>query len=186
MSVSYGGSYGPRVSLSSPAGEDSLRSLRTSRKSRFLKSPGSADPARQLKFLQDKGDLPPPNRLQRLRLQIWWTFENPTSSRGAKVLSATLILAIVVSIVNFMVGSWDRGWDGFPGCRWWDAYNQNASAAAYIEQVLFLTAPRIECQGLRVESYDWAQAIETTCIMIFTAEYVLRLCTCTTVIPLWR
>ena len=113
-----------------------------------------------------RGEDAPRSRIQRARLYIWTTFENPSSSLVAKVTSFLMITTIILSILNMSVGSLDDK------CHWASAFTPDASRL---------------CLGHRIEEYQASKDIEFVCIMIFSVEYVLRICTCTVVrIKVWR
>ena len=108
----------------------------------------------------------PGTQLFRLRLRLWRIMSEPGSSRLAKVVSAFIISTIVVSIVNFAVASYPQDF-----CRWTNSYASNAHR---------------ECSSKRLDEVPALQQIETACIMIFSAEYVLRLLTAGTVMSIRR
>jgi len=108
-----------------------------------------------------------PSQLTMLRETIWVTFEDPSSSTIARSISSVMIVIIIVSIVNFAVGTFDQGM-----CQWQPAF--------------VLGEGDFVCAGTRIEESDATQWIENICIFIFSGEYVLRLLCCTVVMPVWR
>lgn len=108
----------------------------------------------------------PKGPIQMLRKRIWITLDDPGSSSLARYLSSAVIVVITISILNFAVGSIDTY------CRW--------SPSFELESTVF------KCRGERYEDHDGTKWVETVCIIIFTAEYVLRVLCCGTAMPLWR
>ena len=98
--------------------------------------------------------------------------DDPNSSRPAKYVSMFIMLIIALSVVNFIVGT-----EVTPRCAW-------LSLGAAPDEVAY------ECGGSRLSesgaSADALHTLETVCIMVFTVEYVLRILTCTTAMPLAR
>lgn len=115
------------------------------------------------------------SKLWRWRLHVWRTFEDPTYSPTAKQLTYFIILTIVVSIVNFAIASYPTDL-----CEWQWACSDGSLGCTFSGTV------ERECAAERVESYDWSAQIEAVCIMVFTAELVIRLSCCSTVMnPLY-
>ena len=98
--------------------------------------------------------------------------DDPNSSRPAKYVSMFIMLIIALSVVNFIVGT-----EVTPRCAW-------LSLGAAPDEVAY------ECGESRLSesgaSADALHTLETVCIMVFTVEYVLRILTCTTAMPLAR
>jgi len=108
-----------------------------------------------------------PSRFTMLRETIWITFEDPSSSTIARSISSAMIVVIIVSIVNFAVGTFDVGM-----CKWQPAF--------------VLGEGDFVCAGTRIEEGAYTQWIENICIFIFSGEYVLRLLCCSVALPVWR
>ena len=49
--------------------------------------------------------MPNQGRLHVLRVQVWTTFDDPSSSRTAKALSTLVLVVIFTSIINFAIGT---------------------------------------------------------------------------------
>jgi len=108
------------------------------------------------------------SRINKARLVVWTTMEDPSSSMFANVISSSMMTIIVVSIGNFTFGSFP---DDF--CRWEHAYSSSQTPARL-------------CSSTRIEESASAQYLEMFCIMCFTVEYLTRLLSCGVVMPAWR
>jgi len=111
------------------------------------------------------------NRLNNLRLVVWTTFDDPSSSITANVISTSMMVIIIVSIGNFTFGSFP---DDF--CAWKPEYT--ADGVDPDEKRM--------CSVKRIEDWTLPNTIEAGCIFCFTVEYLLRLFTCSVVMPAWR
>ena len=92
---------------------------------------------------------------------IWWG-----------LMEGPAMIIIALSVVNFIVGT-----EVTPRCAW-------VSLGSAPDEVAY------ECGESRLSesgvSADVLHTLETVCIMVFTVEYVLRILTCTTAMPLGR
>lgn len=84
--------------------------------------------------------------------------EDPASSKYAKGMSVFILTTITVSIINFMIASYPSDLCGYA--------------------VISGSTLRV-CAQDRLSDCTATQVIETICILIFTAEYLLRLLVCT-------
>ena len=113
-----------------------------------------------------------PARKLSFRGRVWTLMDDPNSSRPAKYISMFIMLIIALSVVNFIVGT-----EVTPRCAW-------VSLGSAPDEVAY------ECGESRLSesgvSADVLHTLETVCIMVFTVEYVLRILTCTTAMPLGR
>jgi hypothetical protein len=121
------------------------------------------------------------SRLQHARMIIWLTLEDPGSSPIAQLISFGVLITIFTSIVNFSVGSvancqWSCASAGEVAIAMSDSEHPNGCA--------FSAGATRTCSPSRVEDSAASQLVELVCIIIFTAEYVLRVLTCTTAMPL--
>jgi len=98
--------------------------------------------------------------LFRVRAKVWITLDNPGSSWYGQAISAFVMTIITASILNFSIGSYSQDF-----CQWENAQTSDAVRT---------------CGKAKVEDYAASKSIELVCIMIFTAEYILRLLTCRT------
>ena len=116
--------------------------------------------------------LSPPSPKSSLRYRIWLTLDDPSHSRMARYSSTFVMVVIAVSVINFIVGT-----EVTPRCAW-------VSLGSAPDEVAY------ECGESRLSesgvSADVLHTLETVCIMVFTVEYVLRILTCTTAMPLGR
>ena len=136
---------------------------------------------------------------QRLRLIVWITLEEPGSSAIAQAISVAMMLVISTSVFTFILGTEPVG-----GCDYDQSFleaNQTELAlpgAPIPGRVVFLDAdgevwssagqricPASAGQRLGATSGFLVYA-EGVCVIIFTAELLLRFATCTTSIPLRR
>ena len=98
--------------------------------------------------------MPNQGRLHVLRVQVWTTFDDPSSSRTAKALSTLVLVVIFTSIINFAIGT------SPDVCEYQPGYSGDDSRV---------------CMKERIEEKVSTQNIETVCILIFSVEYIIRL-----------
>jgi len=101
-------------------------------------------------------------------MTVWTTFEDPSSSAIANAISFVILFVIILSIMNFVIGSFP---DDF--CRWENAYDPDGGGTR-------------QCSAVRIEESATTKVIEASCIFIFTAEYLARLLSCGVVMPAWQ
>ena len=93
------------------------------------------------------------------RYQLWRLFDEPSSSVYARIYSIFMLTVIAVSIINFSVSSYPEDL-----CGWADSNDIGSD-----------NGRKRECSLKRLENYAVTEEIETVCIMLFTAECVIRL-----------
>lgn len=101
------------------------------------------------------------------RWHVWQTLEDPGSSKLAKGVSTFVMLIITISVINFIVGSQRDPPCGYPSGG-------------------FMPDKAYECGAGKLSDDGSALAptlngLETSCIVVFTVEYVLRLLCCSVV-----
>lgn len=135
--------------------------------------------------------------LNRIRLMTWITLEEPSSSVSARVISAVMMVVISISVFTFILGTEPVG-----GCDYDPAFLQanqtklllpDAPAVGRVVVVdadgeIWSSAGQRICPlagGLRLgDSSQLLVYTEAICVLIFTAELLLRLGSCTLVMPL--
>lgn len=116
------------------------------------------------------------SKADKVRFALWQAFEEPESSRVAHYVSVFIMLTIAVSIGSFLASSWPRG-----GCDW----NQGSRTCPGASPHNGATrGPGANGAGERVGDLPAMKLLESICVWIFSAEYLTRLLTCTTVMPL--
>jgi hypothetical protein len=100
------------------------------------------------------------------RQNLFRLLDEPTSSNSAMLVSYFIFATIIVSVATFNIGSYP-----FDLCEWRDEYTPDATRV---------------CSEKRLEELSDIKTIETVCIMIFSVEYAIKLCTASTVMPLGR
>ena len=101
------------------------------------------------------------------RFRVWQAFDEPSSGRVAKLISAIVFTTIGVSIVTMAIGSYPDDL-----CGWTDGSGVGSTGYGKMR----------ECSATSLEdAHPIFAQLETICIMIFTVEFVARLLTCSTV-----
>jgi len=99
-----------------------------------------------------------------LRQNVWYTFEEPSFSRLARVVSMIILTVIILSVIGFLAGS-------LKGCRWTSQPDGSIDPDAPVE----LDSPHLARVCLEhVPEQPWG-SIELSCIIVFTLEYMIRL-----------
>ena len=101
--------------------------------------------------------------LNEFRFQLWTLLDEPSSGPVARVVMLVIMATIFTSIINFAMASCPDDWceyDAITGVR--------------------------HCSGTRFETHGGTDVIETVCIIIFSVEYVLRIATAGSAMPLYR
>ena len=106
------------------------------------------------------------------RFRVWQAFDEPSSGRVAKLISAIVFTTIGVSIVTMSIGSYPDDL-----CGWTDGSGVGSTGYGKMR----------ECSATSLEdAHPIFAQLETICIMIFTVEFVARLLTCSTVMPMYK
>ena len=111
-------------------------------------------------------------------LQVWDTFEDPTSSRTARFVSIGVLVTIGVSVVSFVVGTApDRR------CTWEGSLDPTD---LFAQRPRTRICPKGSEGRLRLGERPAMQHVESACVAIFTLEYLCRLLSARAVMPLRR
>ena len=114
--------------------------------------------------------------LFRWRAWIWQTLEVPSSSVYAQISVAVVMTVITVSIFNFSIGSYTSDF-----CLWEREPLVGPRVGPWHAPQFLPAEPAVrKCSATRLEDSQVSKTIELVCIIVFTAEYLLRLLTCTT------
>lgn len=150
-------------------------------------------------LLAEEEDRQPNNGtgLNRIRLIAWHTLEDPSSSAAARFISMAMMVVITISVFTFILGSEPVG-----GCDYDQSFLQANQTGLLLPDTpalgkvvivdpdgdIWSSAGQRICPhsgGLRLgETSQLLVYLEATCVMIFTAELLLRLGSCTLVMPL--
>ena len=84
-----------------------------------------------------------------------------------------MLIVIAVSIINFCISTYPEDL-----CTWVDTEGKSLVGSS--------DGVQRTCSYRRFEDYDSPEIIETVCIMLFTAEYLLRALCCGTMMSFWR
>ena len=99
--------------------------------------------------------------------------DEPSSSLAARIYSVFMLIVIAVSIINFCISTYPEDL-----CMWVDTEGKSLVGSS--------DGVQRTCSYRRFEDYDSPEIIETVCIMLFTAEYLLRALCCGTMMSFWR
>ena len=100
-------------------------------------------------------------RIEIFRFQLWRLLDEPSSSLVARIYSVFMLIVIAVSIINFCISTYPEDL-----CTWVDTEGKSLVGSS--------DGVQRTCSYRRFEDYDSPEIIETVCIMLFTAEYLLR------------
>ena len=106
--------------------------------------------------------------INRLRLYIWLTFEEPGFNFEARIVSATVLLTIIISVGGLLVASWPVG-----GCE-------------YTGPEYELKRTCASSHGKRLGDLPAMEITETICVMIFSVEYLTRMLCCSVHMKFWK
>ena len=112
-------------------------------------------------------------RIEIFRFQLWRLLDEPSSSLAARIYSVFMLIVIAVSIINFCISTYPEDL-----CTWVDTEGKSLVGSS--------DGVQRTCSYRRFEDYDSPEIIETVCIMLFTAEYLLRALCCGTMMSFWR
>jgi len=108
--------------------------------------------------------------VHRQQYMLWKFVDDPSSSRAAKIFSMFIMLVIALSVLSFTLESVPKN------CRYVDKtatlIDENNVTVEYMSD-----SPKRLCEKPQPNAEPYS-SIEFFCIVVFTLEYLMRICSC--------